>query len=63
MKCVWNQKKKESLKAYQPMPLLDTPCLINKKPKDLSELDAGENMEYMKILISALPDSALACFR
>lgn len=65
MKCVWNKRKKDALKVYAPVPLLDTPCLQKHQgPKiEMPDLNEEVNDELRKILITALPDSALARFR
>lgn len=63
-KCLWSHTKKDSLKLYEPKPLLETPCLLaGKMDDDIVNIGETKSKEFLNIMKTALPDSALARFR
>nr|CAI5817983.1 unnamed protein product [Callosobruchus analis] len=60
VKCYWSYKKKAVEEQYEGRPILETPC-YESKVKKLQSLSQEAEKECLNLLLSACPDSNLAC--
>lgn len=64
VKCTWKIKKGPSLAQYQPKPLLETACFKEGQEKIKRPQVSAELKNYfIRTLLDACPNSAIACHR